>query len=64
MEARPRTARRQLELFPEEAKGEDLKLPKEIAADVVEALAGLLLEAAGVLRSRREEDGHESEDQA
>ena len=62
MEVRPRTTRRQLELFPGEAKREDLKLPEEITDDVVEVLAGLLLEVAGVLRSRREEEGDEPED--
>ena len=64
MEARPRTARRQLELFPGEMKREDPKLPEEISVDVVEALAGLLLDAVGVLRSRREEGDDEPEDHA
>jgi hypothetical protein len=64
MEVRPRTTRRQLELFPGEEKREDLKLPEEITDDLVEVLAALLLEAADVLRSRREGGGDEPEDHA
>lgn len=64
MEPGPRIGRGQLGLFPGESEREELKLPEEITAEVVEALGGLLLEAAGVPTGPREGEGDESEDRA
>lgn len=64
METRRKVAHGQLELFPEQGGREDLRLPEAIRTELVKALGGLLLEAAGVARSQGDGEDDESEDYA
>ncbi|HME68617.1 MAG TPA: hypothetical protein VKM54_01980 [Myxococcota bacterium] len=64
MARKARTALRQLGLFAEASAGEDVKLPEPIAAEMLEALAALLLSAAGVRHSVGEGGEDEPEDHA